>query len=242
MPLFVHARACGLLLCAWLLPFQAVASVVIATTRVIYPEQRSEVTVRLSNESSTPSLVQAWIDDGRAQAALEDLDVPFSLSPPLFRIDPQQGQSLRISKLGPILPADRESIYWLNVLDVPPKTEGNVLQVSLRSRIKLLYRPAGLAGSAAQAYRQLTWTLVSDDQGWALEAHNPTPYFVNLSSLGTQQDGRELYGEPSHVPPLASTRFAIKGLQPAQGAQITVRYAAIDDYGALRESSGQVRP
>nr|WP_314871839.1 fimbria/pilus periplasmic chaperone [uncultured Pseudomonas sp.] len=237
MPSFVHARVCGLLLCAWLLPVQASASVVIATTRVIYPAQQSEVTVRLSNEGSSPSLVQAWIDDGRAQAALEDLDVPFSLSPPLFRIDPKKGQSLRIAKLGQALPADRESMYWLNVLDVPPKAEGDVLQVSLRSRIKLLYRPAGLSGSAAEAHRKLTWTLVSDAQSWALEAHNPTPYFVNLSSIGTQQEGRELQGEPSHVPPLGSARFAIAGLQPAAGAGVTVKYAAIDDYGALRENS-----
>ncbi|MBO0367552.1 fimbria/pilus periplasmic chaperone [Pseudomonas putida] len=242
MQSFVPARVCGLLLCACVLPSQASASVVIATTRVIYPAQQSEVTVRLSNEGSSPSLVQAWIDDGRAQAALEDLDVPFSLSPPLFRIDPKKGQSLRIAKLGQALPADRESLYWLNILDVPPKADGNVLQVSLRSRIKLLYRPVGLSGSAAEAYLQLTWKLVSDTQGWALEAYNPTPYFINLSSLDMLQGGGELHGEPSHVPPLASTRFAIPGLQPAPGASVKVSYAAIDDYGALRESVGLARP
>ncbi|MGG5288771.1 fimbrial biogenesis chaperone [Pseudomonas shirazensis] len=242
MPSFVHARVCGLLLCALLLPVQASASVVIATTRVIYPAQQSEVTVRLSNEGSKPSLVQAWIDDGRAQAPLEELDVPFSLSPPLFRIDPKKGQSLRIGKLGPALPADRESMYWLNVLDVPPKVEGNVLQVSLRSRIKLLYRPAGLSGSAAQAHGKLTWKVVREAQDWVLEAHNPTPYFVNLSSLGTQQDGRELEGEPSHVPPLASARFVMPGLQPVPGTAVVVSYAAIDDYGALREGTGLAHP
>lgn len=99
MQSFVPARMCGLLLCACVLPSQASASVVIATTRVIYPAQQSEVTVRLSNEGSSPSLVQAWIDDGRAQAALEDLDVPFSLSPPLFRIDPKRARVCALPSL-----------------------------------------------------------------------------------------------------------------------------------------------
>lgn len=46
------------------------ASVVLDATRVIYPEDKSEVTVRMTNEGEQPKLVQVWIDDGDKQATL----------------------------------------------------------------------------------------------------------------------------------------------------------------------------
>lgn len=36
------------------------------------------------------------------------------------------------------LPVDRESVFWLNVKEIPKKSaEENVLQIAVRSRIKL---------------------------------------------------------------------------------------------------------
>jgi hypothetical protein len=48
------------------------ASVVINGTRVIYPSDEREVTVKLSNEGSLPALVQAWLDDGDPRALPQD--------------------------------------------------------------------------------------------------------------------------------------------------------------------------
>lgn len=73
------------------------ASVVIGTTRVIYQEKDREVTVRLTNDGKHPALVQAWIDSGNPNALPDDTKTPFILTPPLFRIDPNQGQSLRLT-------------------------------------------------------------------------------------------------------------------------------------------------
>ncbi|MCZ8690105.1 fimbria/pilus periplasmic chaperone, partial [Escherichia albertii] len=33
-------------------------------TRLIYPEQKKEITVQLMNEGNRSALVQSWIDDG----------------------------------------------------------------------------------------------------------------------------------------------------------------------------------
>ncbi|MNT10159.1 Chaperone protein EcpD precursor [compost metagenome] len=130
---------------------------VIATTRVIYPAEEAEVTVSLSNSGQHPSLVQVWIDDGRADVPVEQLQVPFSLTPALFRLEPGKGQVLRLFRAQHDFAQDRESLYWLNVLDIPPKGQGNALQLAVRSRIKLLYRPHKLAGNARQAPQTLTW-------------------------------------------------------------------------------------
>ena len=56
--------------------------------------------------------------------------------------------TLQITKVAS-LPADRESLYWLNVKFVAPSEEGqeNVLRYSMTNRIKILYRPAALDNS-----------------------------------------------------------------------------------------------
>src|SRR6218665_4119860 len=100
----------------------ASASVVIDGTRVVYPEGKSEVTVRMTNEGKDPKLVQIWIDDGDRQVSPEKISVPFVVLTPIFRMDPNKGQSARIQYTGSKqLPADKESVFWLNVLEIPAK-------------------------------------------------------------------------------------------------------------------------
>ncbi|MDF0731654.1 fimbria/pilus periplasmic chaperone [Pseudomonas entomophila] len=230
----------GALLAACLTSTPASASVVIATTRVIFPAPETEVTVKLSHEGQHPSLVQAWIDDGRPQAPLDTLQLPFSLMPALFRLEPGKAQTLRLFHDGEALPSDRETLYWLNVLEVPPKASGNALQVSLRTRIKLLYRPVGLSGKAADAHGLLTWRLLREGRQWHVQAHNPSPFFVNLGSLSLRQGERSLEGTPTHLPPLSSTRFTFEGAGGAGQPASQVIYTVIDDYGGVSKGSAVV--
>ncbi len=233
MRFFFNVLRRGLLLAVCLASPPVAANVVIANTRVVFPATQSEVTVKLSNVGSTPSLVQAWVDDGRPQAQVQDLQVPFNVMPAMFRLDAGKGQSLRLFHDGEAMPADRESLYWLNVLEVPPKGSGNALQVALRSRIKLLYRPAGLPGKAVDAHRRLTWQLLREGQQWVLTASNASPYVVNLASVTVEQDRHSpLELGPNHVLPFASTRFRVERL--AGQASARLHYAFIDDYGAVR--------
>ena len=97
------------------------AGVVISGTRVIYQAKEREVTVKLSNEGDAPALVQVWLDTGNPNAMPDESKVPFTLSPPLFRLDPKKGQSLRLIYTQEPLPQDKESLFWLNVLEVPPR-------------------------------------------------------------------------------------------------------------------------
>ncbi|MGF6393330.1 fimbrial biogenesis chaperone [Pseudomonas plecoglossicida] len=232
---FFNALRRGVLLAACMASPHLAANVVIASTRVVFPAAQSEVTVKLSHQGATPSLVQAWVDDGSPQAQVRDLRVPFSVMPAMFRLDGGKGQSLRLFQEEGGLPADRESLYWLNVLEVPPKGAGNTLQVALRSRIKLLYRPDGLQGKSVNAHHRVSWQWLQEDGQWALQANNASPFVVNLASLTLLQDGRaEVALEPDHVLPFASTRFKVEGV-PSQ-ATARLRYAFIDDYGAVREA------
>jgi chaperone protein EcpD len=128
-----------------LVAFSAHASVIIVGTRVIYNGGSRDVSVRLLNRGERPALIQAWIDRGDAASTPDTVRVPFSLSPTLARIDPDRGQVLRLTYTGEPLPDDKESVFWLNMLEVPPKpadaSNANYLQFALRTRIKILFRP-----------------------------------------------------------------------------------------------------
>ncbi len=52
------------------------ANIVITGTRVIYPSDAKNVSVQLTNVGDSPSLVQAWIDDGDANTPPEKFKRP----------------------------------------------------------------------------------------------------------------------------------------------------------------------
>lgn len=129
-------------------------------TRLIYPEQKKEITVQLMNEGNRSALVQSWIDDGDTSLPPEKIHVPFVLTPPVAPVKGGEGQQLKIKKLANTLPKDRESLFFLNVLDIPPncpELEGkNGIKFAMQNRIKFIYRPEGLTGVDKESFRRLS--------------------------------------------------------------------------------------
>jgi fimbrial chaperone protein/chaperone protein EcpD len=207
------------------------ASVVIAATRVIYSAGQSEVTVKLTNEGLAPALTQTWLDDGDPKAAPGAISIPFIVMPPVARIDPGSGQTLRIFHTGEPLPEGRESIFWLNVLEIPPKASGtaNKLELAFRSRIKFFYRPAGLLGTALEAPSKVQWQLMAG--GAQVRVYNPTPYFVSYSSFEiARTSGTSKFDDGGMVGPGEFKSFPLD--HPVAAApDLTVRYHAISDLG-----------
>lgn len=74
------------------------SNVIITGTRIIYPADADSITVQLTNNSKTSSLVQSWIDNGDENSTPENSEAPFYLSPPIVKIEGLQGQQLKIKK------------------------------------------------------------------------------------------------------------------------------------------------
>ena len=225
---------CALLLLSW----QAWGHVQISGTRVIYPANAREVTLELTNKGSTPSLVQVWLDAGDRRIRPGAEALPFLITPPITRIEAQRGQSLRLAYVGQGLPQDRESVFWLNVLEVPPSVKStqagqNMVQLAFRSRIKMFYRPAGLAGNVERSAHRLTWRLVHQGAGYALRASNPSLYHVSISNLELQTTQSKRYSNLSGgmVAPGGTFDFPVEQLSGAVHAK-RVTFHWLNDYGA----------
>jgi chaperone protein EcpD len=224
------------------------ASVVIGGTRVVFPAAGGEVTVRLNNNGAQPVLVEAWIDAGNPDSTPDTSRVPFLITPPLFRMNAGKGQSLRIVYTGQTLPTDRESLFWLNVLEIPPKPgtangeAQNTLQFAVRSRLKLFFRPANLTGNPLTAASQITWSLARDGHGYALVAHNPTPYHVTFSKVSLEAGKAALATEAGMVAPLSTLRLPLAEAAPAPAPGAAVAFTTINDFGAAAANQGTITP
>ncbi|RIY31424.1 hypothetical protein CKF54_06675 [Psittacicella hinzii] len=211
---------------------QSLANVIMAT-RVIYPANQKSVAFSLTASDDSPSLVQVWIDSGDPNSSPATTKAPFVITPPISRVDPGKGQTLRITYTGQALPADRESIFYLNVLDIPPKPSGenapvNYLQVAIKSRIKLFYRPA-LDISLYDAFTKVEFSLITEKNKNYLVVNNPTPYYITYDQIELMV-GKNAVAVPEAdmVAPFSTVRYA---LPRAVSPSAQVQWTTIDDNG-----------
>ncbi|CAB3785060.1 fimbria/pilus periplasmic chaperone [Pararobbsia alpina] len=223
--------------------FSSTASVVISGTRVIYTLAEKEQTVRLSNDGKQSALVQIWLDDGDIKADPNTAKAPFLVSPPISRIDPGKGQSIRLIHTGEPVPQDVESIYYFNLLEVPPKPNaeqeaGQLLQFAFRTRIKLFLRPPGLEGEADEAAAKVTWKVERHDDTWEVIASNPTPYHVTFLNVDLKSAGAiATDAAGGMINPRGMTTFKPKGAN-SPASWTTLEYRFVNDHGGV--TTGQV--
>lgn len=219
------------------------ADIVISGTRVIYPAGQKSVTVKLENRGGKPLLVQSWIDDGRENTNPQELNIPFLVTPPVSRIDPSKGQTIKVTYLGTALPLDKESMFWFNVLEVPPKANAaddqNILQLAFRTRIKLFYRPAGLKGNPSEAAKTLVWKAKSTGQNLFVDVKNPSPFHVSFSDAFLVNGKAKYEIETVMLKPGESQSFKVKGLTVAP-AGAKVEYSIINDFGGASKDEASL--
>ncbi|WP_187672638.1 fimbrial biogenesis chaperone [Zestomonas carbonaria] len=248
---FLSRTILALIICLVMAP--AHASIVITGTRAIYPATEKSISITLRNTGKTPSLIQAWVDKGGAINQDRTAGSPFLVTPPVSRLDPEKGLLLKVAYLNEPLPQDRESVFWLNVLEIPSQpskkdadeesdTSGS-LQIAFRSQIKLFYRPTALKGSPSDAAQNLEWTIASSDGRPVLRAINDSPYHISLSKLQLALGGNShTYNELDMIPPLGNHDIALPDNVAGwakSGAQ--VRYTWINDFGGAIETEVSVQ-
>lgn len=204
------------------------ASVVLERTRLIVPADKKRVALQVFNQSEQSTLIQSWIDEGDITSTPETTTAPFFVIPPMTKISANGGIQLKIQQLENHLPIDRESIFYLNVLDIAPKPENksnsNTLQLVLQTRIKLFYRPTQLNTKPDN----IIDSLKIKRQAQNLAISNPTAYFFTLSKIYSEEgEDKPLVGAIM-IAPFSTQQIQYQGtISPNQ--LVTVVY--IDDEG-----------
>ncbi|OLF52041.1 molecular chaperone [Pseudomonas chlororaphis] len=209
------------------------AGITLDGTRVVFSAPSKEASIIVKNQASTDIMVQSWVEAD--QKSLSD-DVPFAITPPLVRLGGQKQQVLRILYQGQGLPTDKESVFWLAVQEIPQKAKDeNALQIAIRQRIKLFYRPAGLTEKAADAAKSLQWKLARQGDKTELAVTNPSAFHVSFAgSKVTLRSGKGAYTAPAEMlAPGATRMFAVKGAPGSALGAATVEFDSINDYGGL---------
>lgn len=203
----------------------AQAGVVIGGTRLVYNGAKKESSLNIRNPDKTAYLIQSWVDmpDGVQGKA------PFVITPPLFRLDGGQDNVLRVVRAGGNFPADRESIFWLNVKSIPSaEQKQNTLQIAIKTRIKLIFRPPTLKGTPEDAAQALKW----QRSGNSIQVSNTSPYYLTFYSV--KVNGKDVK-DNGMVAPFSSATYSM----PAGVGGGQVAWKIINDFGgASKEFTG----
>jgi chaperone protein EcpD len=154
-----------------------------------------------------------------------------------FALIPKRAK-LQVRFIGPSLPGDRESVFWINLLELQPKPAGklsatqNNVQFSTRTRLKLFYRPEKLAGRPQDAVQTLRWRLVALKGGYALAK----TLLRNVSFNDIRLPGRENPHDGSlrgMCPAKGEKTFPAPFIAHAGAGKMVV--TTINDYGGFEQ-------
>ncbi|EBD6545252.1 fimbrial chaperone [Salmonella enterica] len=226
---FCTFRKPGWLLACLLISSQSMAAFTLNGTRFIYDGGSKNISFEVTNHAPDTWGGQVWIDNVSQPADSVSL-IP---APTFFKVDGNQKQVIRILDVNDaLLPKDRESLFRLNVQEIPPapKSGGNVLSMAMNTQVKLIYRPEALVADRRDAEKHLR----IEQRGGTSVLVNPTPYYFAVMAL---HSGATDKGAVISVP---GARTSLNTMVPhaevplGKVVSLPVTVEAIDDYGATR--------
>ncbi len=212
----------------------AQAAIALDRTRVIFDGGQNSVSLNLSNQNKQlPYLAQGWLEDEQGNK----IQSPLVVLPPVQRIEPGKPSQIKIQALPAArqLPQDRETLYYFNLREIPPKSnKPNTLQIALQTRIKLFYRPAAIVPSRTDMATPWQEQLTLTRQGDSYQVNNPTPYYITIVDAGSKKGGEGVKGfEPFMIAPKSQARLTVGAA--GLGGSPVLTY--INDYGGRPQLS-----
>lgn len=225
------------------------AAIQVAGTRIVFDGDQKEQTIRMTNTGDRPVLTQIWLDaseeEGEGAIRAGAQATPFIVNPPVARLNSNKAQVVRIFKTADVasLPQDHESVFWLNILEVPakaaasaeqadPQAEANRLNIALRTRLKLFYRPTGLKGDTISAAEAMTWRIRKDGDDYVATCSNGSPFHVSFARLVLKQGEKRSEVPGGLARPASEAEFRFAGAATGSGP-LTLDLEYITELGAF---------
>ncbi|EHB7665900.1 molecular chaperone [Escherichia coli] len=199
------------------------AAISLDRTRIIYNGDAKSISLNIVNENNQlPYLAQSWLENDKHDKITVG---PLVVTPPVQRMDAGMKSQLRVMATPDInkLPQDRESLFYFNLREIPPKSEkANVLQIALQTQVKLFYRPTAIKAAPNKVWQdQLVLTPEAD----GFRITNPTPYYITIIGFGpTRKEAENGKFETVMVAP--KSNLHVKALRTS-----TPWLTFINDYG-----------
>lgn len=218
----------GFMLCS--LAFNISAVVNAEKTRVVFNSGSQSESLSLVNSEKQPVVVQVWTDKGDPTVTPDKVQTPIVIDPPVFKMKPGEIRNLRLILLSSDnLPQDRESVFWLNIFQIPPNTASQQtgarrLVLPLKIRMKVFVRPKGIGELKETDVNKMQFEVVGIGAEKNLIINNPTPWHITLAGLKLEK----VDFSPLMVEPYSKVTLPI-----AAGVMLSGRivYEALNDLG-----------
>ncbi len=230
--------AAGIMLCCT--AFHASAVVNAEKTRVVFNSGSIAESLSLVNSEKEPVVVQVWTDNGDPTVSPDKVHTPVVINPPVFKMKPGEMRNIRLLMVSAgSLPQDRESLYWLNIYQIPPNTETQHkdekrVVLPLKIRMKVFFRPEKVGELKESDAQKLQFSIDREAGSKTLLIQNPTPWHLTLSSLRSGET--ELPGVM--VAPFTSERVEIPA---GKNLSDKVEYDVINDNGTRWQASQKLK-
>ncbi|EPQ7464108.1 fimbria/pilus periplasmic chaperone [Escherichia coli] len=202
----------------------ALASLAADQTRYIFRGDKDSLSITVTNNDKKRMFGgQAWVDN----IIENDTRPTFVVTPSFFKVKPEGQQTLRIIMASDHLPKDKESVYWLNLQDIPPVLEGSGIAVALRTKLKLFYRPVALLQGRKGAEEGISLRTQPDGKTILV---NSTPYIYAIGSL---LDANDKTLEVSNEVAQKLLMFMPGDEVPVTGLNVA-KVSSLNDWGELQ--------
>lgn len=225
----------AVLLLVSIVSFSAFAVVNIDRTRVIFNGDENVNFINLINDGTTPTFVQIWTDNGDISMSPDQSKTPVISLPPVMKLSPGEMRSVKLILTSrQKLPPNKESLFWLNVYQVPAMSNESLgsqqkVILPLRLRLKVFVRPPSLQKPLDSSFKSLRFTSVGNE----LSVYNPTPWYINLNDININGEDvkNKIIGPESKIRLTLSNVFKVNK---------KVTYDVINDNGNVTQYSGEL--
>lgn len=198
------------------------ASIEINKDKFIFIESKNQEIIEIKNNTTNDYFIQSWISHYDES---NETELPFMITPPLFKIEKDENYSLKIFKTDEIEKKDRETLYRINIKRIPLLSNSdenkNLLHISMNSVYNLIYRPISIEKGVKDAYKKIEFLKNKNNE---FIVNNPTPYFITL--LNVNSEGVVLIEKSKTIPPFK--KYNTKKIIKKDGL---IKWKTIDQYG-----------
>ena len=220
-----------------LLSYSCQAGILAAKTRIVFKNGEHEQSLMIANTNPYPVILQTWVDRGEGNPDTEN--IPFLVLPPFVKVAPDAIHGLKLLYNGKALPNDRETVFWLNLYEIPMikrhSDQAAYMNLAMNTQLKLFYRPKQIAKmSPEMIVGKIHFKIVEQDKKNYIECENSTPYHASLINLKVESPSQNINIQSEMdmmCYPYSTKRYEIAGEPNKNDNLYTLSFDFLDDDG-----------